>query len=633
MNRARDSDPVNLIPGRAGQPRRTQLAGLAARTLPRSHLARRLAARPARRHLALLLGYLAAGVALTWPRATYLTGRLPATVDQSSYVWGLWWVAHQVSHLGNPWFTDHLGAPAGVALGFDTLMPLVGVVMTPVTVLFGPSVSYNLLAIVLPGLLCYVMYRLARLWLPDEMPAIVAGALYGLATMLVWQDWYHLNLAAGALFLPLTLEAAVRLARRPSCSRAAAVGLVLGGSVLVNQESAIMAGMLAAAVMLPWLARGPTLAKLRQAALTAAVTALAASPQLAAMAMQVLSGGAAISPRMLARWDAVYGTPLTTLFAPSPRVSAAGLPAIASVFSYAYPAEGIPTFGVALSALAVLGLVVGWRRQGARLLALLWAASAALALGAVLTVGTDRLVPLALDWRGARMSGVLPYTWLVHVPGLAAFREADRFALLGLVPATLLAGNAVAWLRCRARPLLIAALTAAVLEAGYSGDPRVGTIPTVMPALDRPIAADHSGSVVVDVPFGLRGGLAPYGRRICYRALVLATADGHPRAGSYTSWVPASSVAAIAGHPFFRRLNAAESGRGSSRAQLRLAGQDLRRMRVGWVVVWMPAPAILRYLRGTGLRLRYRADGAAVYRHLRGTPGQAGGRRGALAVM
>ena len=428
----------------------------------------------------------------------------------------------------------------------------------------------------------------------------------------------HLALLLGYLAagVAVTWPRATYLTGRPSRRGAVTVGLVLGASVLVNQESAIMAGILAAGVMLPWLLRCPALARLRQVALTAAVTAVAASPQLAAMAGQALTGGAAISPRVLARWDTAYGTPLTSLFAPSPRVSATGLTAIASVFSYACPGEGIPTFGVVLSLLAVLGLVVGWQRRGARLLALLWAASAALALGPVLTVGPDRLVPLAAGWNGARMSAVLPYTWLVHIPGLAAFREADRFALLGLIPAALLAGNAVAWLSRRARPLLIAALAAAALEAGYAGNPRVGTIPTAMPALDHPIAADHSGSVVVDVPFGLRGGMAPYGRRISYRSLVLATADGHPRASSYTSWVPASSVAAIARHPFFRRLNAAESGWGSSLAQLRLARQDLRRMRVGWAVVWKPAPAILEYLRGTGFRFGYRADGVLVYRRL-----------------
>ena len=575
-----------------------------------------LAARPFARHLALLLGYLGAGIAVTWPRATYLAGRLPDTIDQSSYVWGLWWVAHQIAHLGNPWFTDHLGAPAGVALGFDTLMPLVGAVMAPVTLLFGPSASYNLLAMVLPGLLCYVMYRAARLWLSSEVPAIVAGALYGLATMLTWQDWYHQNLAAGALFLPLTLEAAVRLIRQPGRRQAAVLGLVLGASVLVNQESAIMAAVLAAGVLLPWLVRRPVLAKLRRAAPAAAVTVLAASPQLAAMAGQALTGGAAISPRVLAHWDAVYGAPLTTLFAPSPRVSAAGLTAISSVFFYAHPREGIPTFGVVLSALAVLGLVVAWHRPSARLLALAWGASAALALGPVLAIGGHRFIPLAAGWHGVRMSAVLPYTWFVHIPGLAAFREADRLALIGLVPAALLAGSAVAWLGARARPLLIAALAAAALEAGYAGNPQVGIIPTTMPALDSPIAADRSGSLVVDVPFGLRGGVAPYGRRISYRALVLATADGHPRASSYTSWVPASTVAAIARHPFYRRLNAAESGQGSSPTQLRLARQDLRRMRVGWAMVWKAAPAIMAYLRGTGFRFRYRAYGVLVFRRL-----------------
>ena len=36
-------------------------------------------------------------------------------------------------------------------------------------------------------------------------------------------------------------------------------------------------------------------------------------------------------------------------------------------------------------------------------------------------------------------------------------------------------------------------------------------MPTTLPALDRPIIADHSGSIVLDVPFGLRGGIPEYG--------------------------------------------------------------------------------------------------------------------------
>ncbi len=139
--------------------------------------------------------------------------------DISGYVWDLWWTAHQVIHLGNPWFTSHMAAPVGIQLGFDTTMPLAGLIMTPVTLAFGPNASFSLLTIVIPGLLCYVMYRAARLWLAAP-GAIAAGALFGLSSMLAWQDWYHLNIALGTLFLPMTLEAAVRLRRRPASVRA-----------------------------------------------------------------------------------------------------------------------------------------------------------------------------------------------------------------------------------------------------------------------------------------------------------------------------------------------------------------------------------------------------------------------------
>ena len=214
-------------------------------------------------HLALIVAYLAAGVAVTWPRATYLvSGKLPATRDTEQYVWGFWWIAHQTVHLGNPFFTRFMAAPVGVQLGFHTLMPLLGLLLTPVTLAFGPSASLTLLTIVTPGLLCYAMYRAARLWLDSEIAAIAAGAFFGLATMITFQDWYHINIAIGAVALPMTLEAAIRLRRRPCIKYGVILGLVLGASFLVNQESTVMAAILAAGALVPWLARGPLATRL-----------------------------------------------------------------------------------------------------------------------------------------------------------------------------------------------------------------------------------------------------------------------------------------------------------------------------------------------------------------------------------
>ena len=136
---------------------------------------------------------------LTWPRAAYLVqGRLPRHHgDVASYVWDLWWVAHQVAHLGNPFFTSHMAAPVGIQLGFDT---------TDAAARPGDDPGHagvRPVGLVQPAddrdarPACYAMYRAARLWLRTEAGAIAAGAFFGLSSMLAWQDWYHLNIAAG----------------------------------------------------------------------------------------------------------------------------------------------------------------------------------------------------------------------------------------------------------------------------------------------------------------------------------------------------------------------------------------------------------------------------------------------------
>ena len=674
---------------------------------------------------------------------------MPAVPDVGSYVWDLWWVAHQAAHLGNPWFTNLMAAPAGIQLGYDTTMPLAGLVMAPVTLASGPAASFFLLTVAMPGLLCYVMYRAARLWLRPA-GAIAAGALFGLSSMLTWQDWYHLNIAAGTLALPLTMETAIRLRRRPGLRQGIILGVVLGASVLVNQESAVMAAVLAALIIVPWLARlawparlpglarrpqvprppwPPRLARptrplyptrpshrpqitrppwlprlarpprplyptrpshrpqitrppwlprlarpprslyptrpshrpriarppwlprlarpprpvhpvwparLAPLAVGALVAVAIASPQLIAMAQQASAGGAKASPHLLAAGYGMYGAQWPGLFAPSPRLADFGLSGLAAAYQYGQPAEGVPTFGLALTTLAMAGLALCWRRRGTRSLALLWLGCAALALGTKLNIDSRRYVLLAAAWHGVRVSQVLPYTWFVRIPGMSALREADRLALLGLVPAALLAGAAVDWVRGHLRPaaaavLALTILPLAALEAGWSGLPYRETMRTALPALDGPIAADRSDSIVVDVPFGLRGGLPLYGSGISAGPLLLATADGHPRAISYTSWVPAPTAAAVTAHAFYRRLIAAQHGQRSSPAQQAAARRDARSMDVGWVLAWRrPGPAVSSYLTESGFRFSYRADGVSVYRpawHLAGT------RHGRAAVI
>jgi hypothetical protein len=627
------------------------------------------------RQLGLLACYLAVGVAVTWPRAAYLAGSLPSTRDAAAYVWGFWWVARQLTHLGNPWATGYLAAPVGTQLAYHTLMPLPGMLMTPVTLTFGPSVSYNLLSIAGPGLLCYAMYRAARLWLPTGFGAIAAGAFFGLSSNLTWRSWYQLNLALGALFLPLTLAAAIRLRRAPGRRQAVILGAVLGAALLTDQESAVLAGILAVVVLIPWLVRpswpggpdtpdtpgtqdGPGLLaraprpaqpgqmtkpgqmtrpgrmtqltrrdRLRLAAVCAGTAALVASPQIIAMIWQAASGGASTPPYAMYHDYSGSGAGLVQMFAPSPRLAAYGMTSLAALYYHGRGGWVVIGYGLVVSVAALVGLVAAWRRPGTRQLGLLWLGCTLLALGPVPWIFNRAYHPLALQWHGVAMSTLMPFTWFVRLPGLGNFREAARFTELGLVAAALLAGAAVNWLSARARPVLVVLLMLGILEAGWSGNLTtrmwpIGVMPTALPGLDAPIAADHSHSIVVDIPFGIRGGLPVTGRPFPPESMVLATADGHPLADGYASRIPSATLAGIDQRPFYSALLRLQTGlRPNTSAQLRAARRSARLMHIGWVLVWVHSPTIRRFLPGlwrflpgTGFRFDYRADGVSVYR-------------------
>lgn len=574
-------------------------------------------------HLAVLASYIAFGFVVTWPRITYLEGRLPYTRDAGSYVWGFWWMARSVEHLSNPWTTHFLAAPVGTWLGLHTLLPLPGVVMAPITILFGASTSYNLLGALLPGLLSYVMYRAARLWLP-QLAAIAAGGFFGYSVIVDFWAWNHVNLATGALFMPLTLEAAVRLRRRPGPAQAVILGVVVAASVLTDQDSALMAAFVAAAVLLPWFFSRPQPAepgdssyaarvlagrrwvRLLPAALAVLVTAIVALPQLLAIREAIKLGGTPVPPN--AR---VYhgGVTWPNVVDPSPR--------LVTLSPHIPHSPDFTTYGFVLSVLAIAGLVIAWRRRTAKLMGLSWLGATVLAMGVSVHLGRHEYVPFAQRWHGVALSSVMPYTWLVRAPGLANFRVPARVAEIGLMPAAVLAGFAVIWLRDHARPVLIGALSLAVVEAGLSTPPGMTAMPVALRALDRPIAADHSGSIVVDVPYGLRGGDNLRGEPFSPEAQVLATADGHPRAIANLSRIPPTTALGIHNEPFYNDLMAVQQGHYYFTPVHWLdAALNAREMRVGWVLLWKPNHLVVKYLHRTGFRFAYRADGVSVYRPL-----------------
>ncbi|HET9897007.1 MAG TPA: hypothetical protein VFQ44_18900 [Streptosporangiaceae bacterium] len=595
------------------------------------------------RHLVLALIYVGAGIAATWPRFTYLVdGKLPRTTDAASFVWGFWWVAHQVTHLGNPFFTNYMAAPVGIQLGFSTLMPLAGFIMTPVTLLWGPSAAFTSLTLITPGLLCYAMYRAARLWL-NQPGSIAAGAIYGLSSMVLWQVWYHINIAVGLIFLPLVIEAAVRFRRSGKIAPAVWLGVALGASVMTSQEGAAVALLLVAALLIPWIigklfsdreSLGKAMIPLGLGALVAFAVA---SPQLLAMLHQINSGGATTPPGTLAMNYTQFGVPLQTLFAPTPRISYYGLGHVVPT-GWAFnttpqfgtsvqPQEGLPGFGLAASVLAGLGALIAWRKRTTWWFVLLWLGCAILALGTSLTLGNACVVNQAnpgqvygkachqyipflshfhyvyvhhigVDaWERVTVSNLMPYTWLVRFPPLSGLREADRFALVGMIGVALLAGVVVQWISRRRRGLsmpLIALVTAAcVFEAGWAGGTNgpphtpTETMPTTMPGFDSALKADHSHKAVLDVPFGLRGGLRLVGSGISERAMLLATSDGHPRSVSYTAWVPVPTVKAITSHPFYHYLLKYQNATSYPKPyQLKAAAADLKTLNIGWAIEW-----------------------------------------------
>lgn len=355
------------------------------------------------------------------------SSRLPqcACGDELQEVWFLAWPAHALANGLNPFSSQLTAYPRGVDLMSSTSMPLLGVLMAPVTLTLGPVAAYNLLARLALALSATAMTLVLRRFVRSWPAALAGGLLYGFSPFFMVQGLSHLFLTFSPL-PPLVLllldELLVRRRRRPLWT-GMLLGLAAVAQLLISAEVLAITGLFALGAVVLMVVRHPVAARGRAAhALAGAGAAAVTFVVLGAYPVwEYLAGPQHVSGRQ---------HPAATYVAFQDDVLATVLPTSEQWLGWkAVKVRGnVLTEGNVVDHMVYLGLplllllayvVVRFRRKGVVSLAAL------LGLGGVLLALGDRLHVdghLHLHWLR------LPYAVVMHVPVLDGIL-APRFAL------------------------------------------------------------------------------------------------------------------------------------------------------------------------------------------------------------
>lgn len=112
-----------------------------------------------------------------------------AVGDPGQFAWFLQWVAHAAAHRLNPFYTNLVWAPATLNLAWTTWIPLMGLMLAPVTKALGPVVSLNVMlltALPLTSWSAFVVYRyVTRSW----WASLIGGYLFGFSGYMIHWLW------------------------------------------------------------------------------------------------------------------------------------------------------------------------------------------------------------------------------------------------------------------------------------------------------------------------------------------------------------------------------------------------------------------------------------------------------------
>ena len=371
------------------------------------------------------------------------TTHLPSGMggDGGQFIWFLKWIPYAIVHGLNPNQSMYLNMPHGVTLASLTSMPLLGLLMAPVTLTLGAALSYNILAALALFGSATSAYFVAKRWVEWKPARYLAGLIFGFSPYVVGQNTGHIFLTTGVAF-PVLLLCFDELFNRQQWGKkklavilAITVVFEIGVSIELLADSVVVAGITLALVTV--FKRKEAIAKWPYARSVLPWFVLYAGPFVIGYCLLYLQGaglGAARDPQTVANLSADLATFV--------------LPGANQLFHFGIHASGdnyvsftngsgnYPDFvengayvGLPLLALLAMSIKLLWSRKYVRYLTTALGVSAVIALGAYLRIG------------GTKTPLILPFFFMsrhksVFFNSMIAIRYMDfAFLIIGLLVA------------------------------------------------------------------------------------------------------------------------------------------------------------------------------------------------------
>ncbi|WP_211364602.1 hypothetical protein [Micromonospora palomenae] len=236
--------------------------------------ARRPRRRPSRADVLAIGAYVLLGVLVClnyWVDVQHrVSSHLPT--DHSWFEWLFSHGAYSVRHLENPLFSARQNAPDGVNMMANTSLLGMTLPLAPVTLLFGPQVTY---ALYLGGALAATAgtsyWMLSRHLVRSRAAAFVGGAFLGFAPGIVHHANGQPNFVSNFL-LPVIVARVLRLGEPGRWRRDGVVlGLLVAYQIFINEEMLLLTALACLVAVLAYVVQRPRAARARAGGFLAAL--------------------------------------------------------------------------------------------------------------------------------------------------------------------------------------------------------------------------------------------------------------------------------------------------------------------------------------------------------------------------